>query len=157
VILLFTIDRVETAAEADPGESLMDVLRRLGHTSVKNGCDRGDCGSCAVLVDGRAVNACLVFAAQVDGAVIGTVEGLAVDGELHPLQSAALDGSAVQCGFCTPGMLMVAADLLSRNPEPDEADVRNALSGSFCRCTGYVKPVEAILAAAAALLDRQRP
>jgi len=151
----YTIDGVGTATEAGPGESLMDVLRRLGHTSVKNGCDRGDCGSCAVLVDGRAINACLVFAVQVNGAAIGTIEGLARGGELHPLQAAALDGSAIQCGFCTPGMLITALDLLSRNPEPDEAAVRTALSGSFCRCTGYVKPVEAILAAAAAMLERR--
>jgi len=156
VILHFTVDGAGEAIDAHPGESLMDVLRRTGHTGVKNGCDRGDCGSCAVLLDGRSVNACLVFAEQVDGASIRTIEGLATDGELHPLQSTAIDGSAVQCGFCTPGMLMVALDLLTRNPEPSEADVRSALSGSYCRCTGYAKPVEAILAAAAVLLERDR-
>lgn len=154
--LHITVDGVERTAVVAPGESLMDTLRRIGKTSVKNGCDRGDCGSCAVLVNGRAVNSCLVFAAQLDGAEVETVEGLARDGELHPLQSAALDGSAVQCGFCTPGMLMLALDLLARNPEPSETDVRSALSGSFCRCTGYVKPIEAILAAAGILMERQR-
>jgi len=155
VNLRFTVDGVPTTVVIAAGESLMDVLRRIGKTSVKNGCDRGDCGSCAVLVDGRAVNACLVFAGQVDGTAVGTAEGLAHDGELHPLQSAAVEGGAVQCGFCTPGMLMLAVDLLSRNPEPDEAEVRSALSGSFCRCTGYVKPIEAILAAAGTLLERR--
>ena len=140
-----TIDGRGGAAEIDPGESLMDVLRRLGHASVKNGCDRGDCGSCAVLLDGRAVNACLVFAAKADGADITTVEGLAA---LHPLQRAVLDSGAVQCGFCTPGMLLTAIDLLERSPNPTEGEVREALAGTYCRCTGYVKPVEAILAAA---------
>jgi aerobic-type carbon monoxide dehydrogenase small subunit (CoxS/CutS family) len=156
VNLHLTIDGVGESIDARPGESLMDVLRRAGHTGVKNGCDRGDCGSCAVLLDGRSVNACLVFAEQVDGASIVTIEGLATHGELHPLQATALDGSAVQCGFCTPGMLMVALDLLTRNPEPSEEDVRSALSGSYCRCTGYAKPVEAILTAAAAMLEGGR-
>jgi aerobic-type carbon monoxide dehydrogenase small subunit (CoxS/CutS family) len=147
----FTIDGHTVTTDTDPGESLMDVLRRLGHTSVKNGCDRGDCGSCAVLLDGRAVNACLVFAAQADHREIGTVEGLADEAGLHPLQAASLDAGAVQCGFCTPGILMVALDLLARNTEPTEAEVREALSGNMCRCTGFVKPVEAILAAAATM------
>lgn len=140
-----TIDGRAVPAEIDPGESLMDVLRRLGHASVKNGCDRGDCGSCAVLLDGRAVNACLVFAAKADGRSITTIEGLA---PLHPLQRAALDSGAVQCGFCTPGMLLTAIDLLEWSPNPTEEEVREALAGTYCRCTGYVKPVEAILAAA---------
>lgn len=146
--LRFLVDGEPLAATIAPGDSLMDVLRRAGKTSVKNGCDRGDCGSCAILVDGRAVNACLVFAAQVAGAEIRTVEGLAGDEGLHPLQFTALEAGAVQCGFCTPGMLMVALDLLATNPHPTETEVREALSGSFCRCTGLVKPVEAILAAA---------
>lgn len=149
--LRFLVDGDPLEVTADPGDSLMEVLRRAGHTSVKNGCDRGDCGSCAVMVDGRAVNACLVFAAQVNGAAIGTVAGLAGDEGLHPLQFTALDAGAVQCGFCTPGMLLVALDLLARNPDPTEEQVREALSGSFCRCTGMVKPVEAILAAAAVM------
>lgn len=141
------VDGQRGQIDIDPGESLMDVLRRTGHTSVKNGCDRGDCGSCAVLLDGRAVNACLVFAAKAAGRAIGTIEGLATRA-LHPLQSASLDAGAVQCGFCTPGILLTALDLLSRTPHPTEDEVRDALAGNFCRCTGYVKPVEAILAAA---------
>jgi len=143
--IALTVDGRTESAEIGPGESLMEVLRRLGHTSVKNGCDRGDCGSCAILLDGRAVNACLVFAAQAEGRRITTVEGLA---PLHPLQRAVLDGGAVQCGFCTPGMLLTAIELLERTPNPTEDDVREALAGAYCRCTGYVKPVEAILAAA---------
>jgi aerobic-type carbon monoxide dehydrogenase small subunit (CoxS/CutS family) len=148
-----TIDGKRIGTSIDPGESLMDVLRRLGYTSVKNGCDRGDCGSCAVLVDGRAVNACLVFAAQLDGAAVTTVASLEGAGGLHPLQFTALDGGAVQCGFCTPGILMTALDLIEHNPEPTEAEVRRALAGSYCRCTGYVKPVAAILTAAAQMRE----
>jgi aerobic-type carbon monoxide dehydrogenase small subunit (CoxS/CutS family) len=151
-----TIDGVLRHAEIDPGECVMDVLRRLGASSVKNGCDRGDCGSCAVLVDGKAVNACLVFAAQVDGAEIRTVESLEGPSGLHPLQFTALDTGAVQCGFCTPGMLMTALDLLSADPDPTEEDVRRALAGTYCRCTGYVKPVAAILTAAALLREAPR-
>jgi aerobic carbon-monoxide dehydrogenase small subunit len=153
VIIDITVDGRRLRATIEPGESLMHVLRRLGWTSVKNGCDRGDCGSCAVLFDRRAVNACLVFAANADGREITTVEGLAGAGGLHPLQAAALDAGAVQCGFCTPGILMVALDLLDRVPDPSEDEVREALSGNLCRCTGWVKPVEAILTAARAMRD----
>jgi len=142
-----TIDGRPGSTDIDPGESLMDTLRRLGVTSVKNGCDRGDCGSCAVLLDGRAVNACLVFAAKADGRRVETVAGLAAPA-LHPLQRSSLDAGAVQCGFCTPGMLLTALDLLEHTPDPTEAEVREAIAGNFCRCTGYVKPIEAILAAA---------
>ncbi len=149
----FTVDGRDHETAVRPGESLMDVLRRLGYKSVKNGCDRGDCGSCAVLLDGRAVNACLVFAAKADGRSVTTAESLDSHGELHPLQTASLDLGAVQCGFCTPGILMLAVDLLSVNPDPTEAEVREALTGNYCRCTGYVKPVEAILAAAAAMRE----
>jgi aerobic-type carbon monoxide dehydrogenase small subunit (CoxS/CutS family) len=143
------VDGIRRSASIDPGESLMDLLRRLGRKSVKNGCDNGDCGACSVLLDGRAVNACLVFAAKVNGRTVQTAESLASPGVLHPLQRAFLDLGAVQCGFCTPGMLVLAADLLARNPHPTENQVREALQGNFCRCTGYVKPVEAILTAAA--------
>jgi aerobic-type carbon monoxide dehydrogenase small subunit (CoxS/CutS family) len=141
------------SVEIDPGESLMDALRRLGCKSVKNGCDDGYCGACAVLLDGRAVNACLVFAARAAGHRVETLEGLAREGVLHPLQRAFLDLGAVQCGFCTAGIAMTALDLLGRNPRPGERDVRDALAGNYCRCTGYVKPVEAILAAAAEMRE----
>jgi len=146
-----TLNGRDHEPEVMPGESLMTVLRRLGAKSVKNGCDRGDCGSCAVLLDGRAVNACLVFAVKADGRSVVTLEGIDHDGELHPLQTASLDLGAVQCGFCTPGIIMLALDLLATNPYPTEAEVREALTGNYCRCTGWVKPVEAILAAAAML------
>lgn len=152
-----TIDLVLNGAlrtvDVDPGESLMDLLRRLGCKSVKNGCDDGYCGACAVLLDGRAVNACLIFAARAAGRRVQTLEGLAREGALHPVQRAALDLGAVQCGFCTPGIVMTALDLLARQPRPTEHEVRDALAGNYCRCTGYVKPVEAILAAAAEMRE----
>lgn len=153
MILDLTLNGARRSVEIDPGESLMDALRRLGCKSVRNGCDDGYCGSCAVLLDGRAVNACLIFAARVAGRRVETVEGLAGEGVLHPVQRALLDLGGVQCGFCTPGMVMTALDLLGRDPRPSERDVRHALAGNYCRCTGYVKPVEAILAAAAEMRE----
>ncbi len=131
----------------DAGESLLDVLRREGFVSVKVGCHTGDCGACAVLLNGRAVNSCLVLAAKADGAEILTVEGLANGERLHPLQEAFLDRGGVQCGYCTPGMIISAYDLLSRNPDPSDEEIREAISGNLCRCTGYVKQIEAIRAA----------
>jgi aerobic-type carbon monoxide dehydrogenase small subunit (CoxS/CutS family) len=131
-----------------PGDLLLDVLRREGYFSVKRGCETGECGACAVLVDGRPINSCLMFAAQAEGREIVTVEGLAHDGRLHPLQEAFLDHGAVQCGFCTGGMLLSAKALLDRGPHPTEEEVREALAGHLCRCTGYKKAVEAVLAAA---------
>jgi len=153
VNLEFVLNGSRRIVEADPGESLMDLLRRLGLKSVKNGCDDGYCGACAVLLDGRAVNACLVFAARAAGCRVDTVEGLTREGALHPLQQAVLDLGAAQCGFCTPGIVMTALDLLMHHPRPDEREVREALAGNYCRCTGYVKPVEAILAAAAQMRE----
>ena len=135
------------------GESLLGLLRRLGFKGVKNGCDNGDCGACAVLVDGRAVTTCDYPAPAAEGSRIVTVEGLAPEGQLHPLQAAFLDTGAVQCGFCTPGMLISAAELLERDPDPTEADIRAALRGNLCRCTGYVKPVEAVQLAAARMRE----
>ena len=140
-----TVDGVARDVDVDPGASLMDTLRSLGYASVKNGCDNGDCGSCAVLLDGRAVNACLVFTAHADGRAVTTVEGLI---DLHPVQRTMLDMGGIQCGFCTPGMVMLAVDLLEHSADLDEDRVRDALAGNYCRCTGYVKQVEAILAAA---------
>jgi aerobic-type carbon monoxide dehydrogenase small subunit (CoxS/CutS family) len=151
--LEFVLNAVRRSVEVDPGESLMDLLRRLGCKSVHNGCDDGYCGACAVLLDGRAVNACLVFAARTAGRRVDTLEGLAREGVLHPLQRVMLDLGAVQCGFCTPGMIMTALDLLGRNPRPTEQEVRRALAGNYCRCTGYMKPVDAILAAAAEMRE----
>jgi aerobic-type carbon monoxide dehydrogenase small subunit (CoxS/CutS family) len=131
-----------------PGDLLLDVLRRQGYFGVKRGCEKGECGACTVLVNGRAVNSCLMFAAQAEGAEVLTIEGLAEGGKLHPIQEAFLDHGAAQCGFCTPGMALSAKALLDRRPHPTEAEVREALAGNLCRCTGYVKPVEAVLDAA---------
>ncbi len=130
IIIETVIDGQRQTIEIDPGESLMELLRRLGHKSVKNGCDNGDCGACSVLLDGRAVNACLVFAAKAHQRSVRTAESLASPEMLHPLQRAFLDQGAVQCGFCTPGMLILAADLLARNPRPTEEEVRDALRAS---------------------------
>jgi carbon-monoxide dehydrogenase small subunit len=132
------------------GASLLRVLRdELGVTAVKNACEQGECGSCTVSVDGELACACLLLAAQADGARIETVASLAAPGgELHVLQAAFLAHGAVQCGFCTPGFLVAARDLLRRVPHPSEAEVREGLSGNLCRCTGYAKIVAAVLAAA---------
>jgi aerobic-type carbon monoxide dehydrogenase small subunit (CoxS/CutS family) len=132
-----------------PTDTLLDVLRREGYSSVKVGCSNGDCGICAVLVDGHSVNSCVVLAAHCQDKHIETVEGMSnSDGNLHPLQKAFLDEGGAQCGFCTPGLLITAKELLDENPNPTEADVREALSGVICRCTGYVKPIAAVLKAA---------
>ena len=131
-------------------ESLLEVLReQLGLAGTKNACEQGECGSCSVWLDGEVVNSCLVLAAQADGTEVHTVEGLARDGRLHPIQEAFLDAGAVQCGFCTPGLLVGAADLLARTPHPDEEAIREALAGHLCRCTGYQKIVAAVQLAAA--------
>ena len=134
--------------ETTAGETLLDLLRRNGYVGVKKGCGTGDCGACAVLFNGRSVNSCLILTAKADGAEVLTVEGLAANGTLHPVQEAFLDEGAVQCGYCTPGMVMSAIDLLTRNPDPSEEEIREAISGNLCRCTGYVKQVQAIQTAA---------
>jgi aerobic carbon-monoxide dehydrogenase small subunit len=148
VRITFELDGRQVSAEVPPGETLMETLRRLGAVSVKDGCANGDCGSCAVLVDGRAVTTCLLFAGQVDGRSIRTAEGLADEDGLHPLQQALLDAGGVQCGFCTPGVLVAAMDLFSRAPDPTESEIRTALEGNLCRCTGYVKIIEGVREAA---------
>lgn len=138
-----------------PGDLLLDTLRREGYYGVKRGCESGECGACTVLVDGKAINSCVMFAAQADGCEITTIEGLAQGDKLHPLQESFLDYGAVQCGFCTPGMILNAAALLKEDPHPTEEQVRDTLAGNLCRCTGYVKPVEAVLAAAQALAGKE--
>jgi aerobic carbon-monoxide dehydrogenase small subunit len=140
--------------EADlwEGESLLFALReRLGFPGSKNACEQGECGSCSVLLDGKLVCSCLVLAAQVDGHAVVTVEGLAEDGRLHRVQEAFVAAGAVQCGFCTPGLVVAAADLLMENADPSDDEIREALSGNLCRCTGYAKIFDAVRAAAAAL------
>jgi carbon-monoxide dehydrogenase small subunit len=132
-------------AEVWPGESLLFALReRLGLPGSKNACEQGECGSCSVLLDGELVCACLVLAVQAHGHDVVTVEGLAQDGGLHPVQEAFVEAGAVQCGFCTPGLVVAAVDLLRRAPSPSEDEVREALSGNLCRCTGYAKILDAV-------------
>ena len=134
-----------------PGESLLYVLReRLGLPGSKNACEQGECGSCSVLLDGTLVCSCLVLAAQADGHEVTTVEGLASGDRLHPVQEAFVDAGAVQCGFCTPGLVVATADLLARTPNPSDDEIREALSGNLCRCTGYSKIFDAVRAAAQA-------
>ena len=131
------------------GESLLHVLReRLGLPGAKNACEQGECGSCTVYLDGVAVCACLVAAGQAEGRNVVTVEGLASAGDLHPVQEAFVEAGAVQCGFCTPGLIVATDDLLGRNPEPTDGEIREALAGNLCRCTGYEKILDAVRAAA---------
>jgi carbon-monoxide dehydrogenase small subunit len=131
------------------GESLLYVLReRLGYPGSKNACEQGECGSCSVLLDGKLACACLVLAAQAEGHDVVTVEGLGEDGRLHRVQEAFVAAGAVQCGFCTPGLVVATADLLERNPAPSDDEIREALSGNLCRCTGYAKIFDAVRLAA---------
>ena len=132
-----------------PDETLLDVLRnRLDLTGAKEGCGTGDCGACSVMVDGRLVCSCLVLGAEVDGLTVETVEGMATGDKLHPLQEKFLEHAALQCGICTPGLLVAAKDLLARNPDPTEEEIRFGLAGNLCRCTGYDKIVRAVQDAA---------
>ncbi len=142
-------------ADAEPQASLLYVLREhLGLLGTKNGCEQGECGACSVWLDGEMVCSCLVLAAQAHEREVRTVEALAGPEGLHPVQEAFLEAGAVQCGFCTPGLVVAAADLLARNPSPDEATVREALSGNLCRCTGYVKILDAVRLASERLRGR---
>jgi len=146
------VNGVAETVEVEVGQTLLRFLRDgLDLTGTKEGCNEGECGSCMVLLDGRPVNSCLVLAVEADGRAVTTVEGISKEGLLHPLQQAFLSQAAVQCGFCTPGMVVSAAALLRENPEPTEDDVRKALAGNLCRCTGYRQIVDAVLEAAAAM------
>ena len=148
--ITFTLNENEVSVDVAPMARLLDVLREdLRITGTKEGCGEGECGACTVLVDGRAVNSCLIPAIQLQGATVRTVEGLARDARLHPIQEAFLKHGAAQCGICTPGFLMAAAELLAREPHPDRAQVREALAGNLCRCTGYQKIVDAVAEALA--------
>ena len=146
----FNVNGEEVTVAVEPDWTLLRVLREeLELTGAKEGCGAGECGACTVIVDGRAVNACLYPALEADGRRVVTIEGLAgPGGELHPLQRAFVEKGAVQCGFCTPGMVLSAKALLDRVPEPTEEDIRTALAGNLCRCTGYVQIIEAVKAAA---------
>ena len=145
----FRLNGRSRAVDAPPMERLLDLLRdRCGATGTKEGCGEGECGACAVLVDGELVNSCLTPACQVEGREVTTVEGLADGDRLHPLQQAFWETGAAQCGICTPGMLMAGAALLARSKAPSEGEIREALAGNLCRCTGYVKIVEGVALAA---------
>ena len=139
----------ERQAALAPNVTLLRSLRDMGYIDVKNGCEKGDCGACAVLLDGRAVNSCLVLAWQTGQARVVTNAGLGTPDSPHTLQEAFADSAAAQCGYCTPGMIVAAKALLDRTPHPDEAEVREALSGNLCRCTGYGPIIEAVQTAAA--------
>jgi len=142
------INGTEEQLQVPSNMTLLHALRdKLGFTGTKNGCEAGECGACTVLVDGEPMNSCLVLAVELNGREITTVEGLAEDGKLTPLQQAFADLNAVQCGYCTPGMLMSATALLSRNPHPSEVDIQEALIGNLCRCTGYQRIIDAVLKA----------
>jgi carbon-monoxide dehydrogenase small subunit len=145
VRISLTVNGVLREADLWGGESLLTALRdTLELPGSKNACEQGECGSCSVLLDGELVCACLVLAAQADGHEVVTVEGLANGDDLHPVQTAFVEAGAVQCGFCTPGLVVAVADLLERMPDPSEDEVREALSGNVCRCTGYVKVFDAV-------------
>ena len=144
-IISLTVNGVTSELAVEPRRTLLELLRDdLGLTGTKKGCGIGDCGACTVLLDGVATFSCLTLAIQTDGCSVETVEGLAKDGKLNRLQRAFVNQGAIQCGFCTPGMLMMATELLRRNPQPTELDIRREISGNLCRCTGYQKIVEAI-------------
>ncbi len=146
--LRLRVNGEDLEAYVEPSKSLLEVLRdELELTGTKAGCLAGECGSCTVLIDGKAVKSCLILAPQAEGREIITIEGLAQDGQLHPVQQAFIDYFAVQCGYCTPGMILSAKALLDENPNPSEEEVKEALTGNLCRCTGYVKIMEAVLAA----------
>jgi len=147
ITLTINSERAEVAVE--PRWTLLEMVREtLRFTGSKEGCGTGDCGACSMIVDGRLVTSCLMLAAQADGREVVTIEGLARNGTLHPVQQAFIDTGGVQCGFCTPGMIMAAKSLLDRNPTPTLDDVREGLAGNLCRCTGYAKIYEAVMKAA---------
>lgn len=157
-VIKLTINGESVEAAVEPNKTLLHFLREdLGLTGTKHGCGLGDCGACTVIMDGKAVNSCLVLAIQAQGKDILTIEGLAVDGRLHPLQQAFVDKGAIQCGFCSPGMILSAKAFLDTNPKPTELEIRTAISGNLCRCTGYQKIVEAIESAAERLKPEEAP
>ncbi|MBW1667909.1 MAG: (2Fe-2S)-binding protein [Deltaproteobacteria bacterium] len=141
-----TINGVEYELGVKPNLTLLDLLRyEVGLTGTKKGCETGECGACTVILDGKPVTSCLVLAVQANGKKILTIEGLEKDGNLHPIQQAFVDKGAIQCGFCTSGMILSAKHLLEQNPSPSEAEIRKSISGNLCRCTGYQKIVQAII------------
>jgi len=151
------INGTDHIVEIDVGETLLDLLRWLGYKGAKKACETGNCGACTVLLNGRPVASCIILAAQADGATVQTVEGLAEAGKLHPVQEAFMDAGAPQCGYCTPGMVMTAVAFLDANPDPTREEIRQAISGNICRCSGYVKVVDAIMDAARRIREAGAP
>lgn len=148
-LITLTVNGVQYEIAVEPRQSLLHVLREELHlTGTKEGCSEGECGACTVLLDGQTVDSCLIFGLEAHGREVVTIEGLAQGDQLHPVQKAFAEYGAVQCGFCTPGMILSAKALLESNPQPTDAEIRQSISGNLCRCTGYVKIVEAIQAAA---------
>ena len=149
MLIKMTLNGKPVSVDVEPAELLSEVLReRLGLTGTHVGCDTSQCGACTIHVDGKAIKSCTMLAVQADGSEIKTIEGLADGDDLHPMQSAFWEKHGLQCGFCTPGMIMTAVDLLSRNPDPTDDEIRHAIEGNFCRCTGYQNIVAAIRHAA---------
>jgi len=147
--MTLTVNGTPYEVAIEPRQSLLQLLREELHlTGTKEGCSEGECGACTVLIDGKTVDSCLIFALEAQGREVTTIEGLAQGDQLHPVQKAFAEYGAVQCGFCTPGMILAAKALLDSNPHPTELEIRQGISGNLCRCTGYVKIVEAIQAAA---------
>ena len=148
VEITFSVNNESKTLKVYPMERLLDVLReQLRLTGTKEGCGEGECGACSVMIDGQIVNSCLVPVAQVEGAQIRTIEGLASGDQLHAVQQAFIECGGAQCGICTPGMVMAAVSLLEKNPQPSDADIRNGLAGNLCRCTGYIKIFESVVRA----------
>jgi carbon-monoxide dehydrogenase small subunit len=148
MFITFNINGESRTVDTFPMARLLDVLREQLHlTGTKEGCGEGECGACTVILDGQIVNSCLVPVAQVNGSSITTIEGVAHQDQLHAVQQAFIDHGGAQCGICTPGMVLAAVDLLNRNPEPSEAEIRNGLAGNLCRCTGYMKIFESVVRA----------
>jgi carbon-monoxide dehydrogenase small subunit len=144
-LIRLTVNDRDYEVAVEPNTTLVDLLRNhLGLTGTKKGCDLGDCGACTVLLDGKAVNSCLVLAVQAGGRAVQTIEGLETAQGLHPLQQAFIEKGAIQCGFCSSGMILSVKELLDRTPSPGESEIRRAISGNLCRCTGYQKIIEAI-------------
>jgi carbon-monoxide dehydrogenase small subunit len=156
-LITLTVNGQTREIAVEPSWTLLETVReQLRLTGAKEGCGTGDCGACSMLVDGRLVTSCLMLAVQADGREVTTIEGLATNGSLHPVQAAFVEKGGVQCGFCTPGMIMAAASLLERNPSPTLDEVREGLAGNLCRCTGYTKIYESVLAAAEAIPSAAR-
>ena len=148
MVITFNVNNESRTVDTFPMARLLDVLREQLHlTGTKEGCGEGECGACTVMLDGQIVNSCLVPIAQVNGSNITTIEGVAHDDQLHTVQQAFIDHGGAQCGICTPGMVLAAVDLLNRNPEPSEAEIRSGLAGNLCRCTGYMKIFESVVRA----------